>query len=144
MLRTPVRNINSNIVRINHTRFHCVAAQSLALPASPTGCGRARFPRACGARIQIPFCHIKQKRLAKSKSFLFGGEGGILLRTPCCNINSYFVWHSHSCIHCVTATPYCSLFLPLRQRSQTSPSCRYPALGFKSHSAYTNKKTSIK
>ena len=41
----PVCNINSNFARINRTRFHCVTAQSLALPASSAGRGRARFPQ---------------------------------------------------------------------------------------------------
>ena len=109
--------------------YSTALAPSLHRPLDAVG---ARFPRAFGARIQIPLCHIKQKRLAKASLSCLASMRGILLRTPCCNINSYFVWHSHSCIHCVTATPYCSLYLPLRQRSQTSPSCRYPARGFKS------------
>ena len=49
------------------------SCHSLALPLSATGSGRARPPRACGARLQIP--SKNQKTSHKCDLSFGGGEG---------------------------------------------------------------------
>ena len=61
----------------------CDDCHSLALPVSPTGCGRARpFRAEITVTIKLESFFAKQKRQAQDLSFCFGGEEKIRTSAP--------------------------------------------------------------